>query len=85
MISVVIADLGAVVAASEANSRLALIVESSDDAIVSTTLDGVIESWNKAAEKLYGYTAREAIGQPLKSLELLSNLVYGSQAATAAG
>ncbi len=68
VISVVIADLSEVVAAAEARSRLALIVESSDDAIVSTTLDGVVESWNRAAEKLYGYTAKEALGQPIDSL-----------------
>ena len=47
---------------------LAAIVESSDDAIIGKTLDGTITSWNKGAEKIYGYKEHEVVGKPITIL-----------------
>jgi hypothetical protein len=51
-------------------SQLAAIVEFSDDAIIGNTLDGIITSWNKGAEKIYGYTESEMFGKPISLLIL---------------
>ncbi|HWJ05855.1 MAG TPA: PAS domain S-box protein [Steroidobacteraceae bacterium] len=50
------------------NAQLAAIVENSDDAILSIDLDGVIQTWNDGAARLYGHSAQEVIGQPVTRL-----------------
>ncbi|HXY51193.1 MAG TPA: PAS domain S-box protein [Terriglobales bacterium] len=52
----------------EYQSRLALIVDSSEDAIIGKNLDGVITTWNQGAERIYGYTAEEIVGQHISVL-----------------
>jgi PAS domain S-box-containing protein len=54
--------------AEEAKDKLAAIVETSDDAILSKTLEGTIISWNAGAEKIYGYSANEIVGQHVSTL-----------------
>jgi PAS domain S-box-containing protein len=64
----VVMDIGGRKRAAEVERRLAAIIESSDDAILSTSLDMTVTSWNRGAERLYGYSADEAIGRPVTML-----------------
>src|SRR5207247_9150598 len=61
-------DITEFVGARESQARLASIVQNSDDAIFAKTLTGDITSWNAGAERLYGYTAAEAIGQKVNMI-----------------
>ena len=63
-----IADISERKRAEETRSRLAAIVESSEDAILSKNLDGIILTWNRAAERMYGYSAAEVVGRPISLL-----------------
>ncbi|MBB4691998.1 PAS domain S-box protein [Paractinoplanes abujensis] len=68
MVLAAIQDVTARRLQAHTNARLAAIVESSNDAIVSKALDGTIQTWNSGAERLYGYTAAEMIGHDVTRL-----------------
>ena len=61
-------DITLLKAANEANARYAAIVNSSEDAIIGKTFEGAVTSWNASAERLFGYTAAEMLGQPVARL-----------------
>ena len=64
----VVTDLSARARGEEAVARLATIVESSQDAIISETLDGVVLTWNAGSERIYGYSAEEVVGHSIARL-----------------
>jgi PAS domain S-box-containing protein len=68
LVLAMVEDITAKKTAEEARLRYATIVESSEDAIASGTLDGIIVSWNAGAQRMYGYTEAEAVGKPIAIL-----------------
>jgi two-component system, LuxR family, sensor kinase FixL len=64
----IVVDIGTRRSAQLANSRLAAIVSSSDDAIIGTTMEGVITDWNRSAETIFGYSPEEIVGKPITLL-----------------
>ena len=67
-VAVTFADITERKRAEEVRERLAAVVESSDDAIIGKTLDGTITTWNRGAEKVFGYSSSEAVGKPIQML-----------------
>ncbi|HEV6965689.1 PAS domain S-box protein [Roseateles sp.] len=88
-VAIVFRDVGRLTEAEAEVRRLAAVVESTADAIVVKALDGRITNWNKAAEDMFGYTAAEAVGQPVQMLippereaeemRILASLAQGRQ------
>ncbi|KQW51347.1 MULTISPECIES: PAS domain S-box protein [unclassified Roseateles] len=88
-IAIVFRDVGRLTEAEAEVRRLAAVVESTADAIIVKSLDGRITNWNAAAERMFGYTADEAVGQPVQMLippereaeemRIVANLAQGQQ------
>src|SRR5205814_968523 len=68
LVSAAIRDISERRRADEQRFRLAAIVDSSNDAIIGTTFDGIITSWNEGAHQLFGYSAEEMIGRQVTRL-----------------
>ncbi len=68
LVSSAIRDISERMKGEQQNARLAALVDSSDDAIISKTLEGIVTSWNPGAERLFGYRAEEMLGKPIAIL-----------------
>ncbi len=68
LFTVILRDVTERKQADEVRERLAAVVESSEDAIISKTLYGMITAWNPGAQKLFGYSSSEAVGKPMRML-----------------
>jgi PAS domain S-box-containing protein len=68
MFTIILRDITERKQAEETRDRLSLIVDSSDDAIISKTLNGKVTAWNRGAEKVFGYSAAEMVGKPMLRL-----------------
>src|SRR5450755_2804412 len=68
LFTVILRNVTERVRADEVSARFAAVVESSDDAIIGKTLDGIVTTWNSGAEKIFGYAAAEIMGQPMLML-----------------
>jgi len=67
-ISVIASTVRSALMGEDARRRSVAIIESSEDAIISKSIDGIVQSWNAGAERIYGYAAEEMIGRPLTAL-----------------